>query len=194
MVNVTCVYMCVCVTFSLTISPIISCTQSFFRNKEVLRIVKFGIWTTFNTINHLKITGRLLEVQDLEVESEEYNAHHPLGRRIHLQLNTDSPFLSPPWVTYSSRKPSLLMPCSAQSCLQNSVPTALLAFQLPWFPHCPTCKVMISRGIVFEQLSRLWRSSRYLLNSILLLASFTTLICILNGRRIDISYHWKCRT
>ena len=33
----------------------------------------------------------------------------------------------------------LLIPCSWHSRFQNSVPT--------WFPHCPTCTVMISRGI-----------------------------------------------
>ena len=33
-----------------------------------------------------------------------------------------------------------LMPCSAQSCFQNSEPI--------WFPHWPSCKVMISRGIM----------------------------------------------
>lgn len=43
------------------------------------------------------------------------------------------------WVAKSSRMPSLLIPCSRQSCFQNSMPI--------WFPHCPTCNVMISRGI-----------------------------------------------
>uniref|UniRef100_A0A0A9EEL6 TUBG2 n=1 Tax=Arundo donax TaxID=35708 RepID=A0A0A9EEL6_ARUDO len=33
------------------------------------------------------------------------------------------------------------MPCSRQSCFQNSIPI--------WFPHCPTWIVMISRGIFF---------------------------------------------
>ena len=34
------------------------------------------------------------------------------------------------------------MPCSRQSCFQNSIPI--------WFPHCPTWIVMISRGIFFS--------------------------------------------
>lgn len=43
------------------------------------------------------------------------------------------------WVAKSSRMPSLLIPCSRQSCFQNSIPI--------WLPHCPTCRVMISLGI-----------------------------------------------
>lgn len=45
-------------------------------------------------------------------------------------------------VANSSRMPSLCIPCSAQSCFQNSIPT--------WFPHCPTCNVIISRGIFYQ--------------------------------------------
>lgn len=49
------------------------------------------------------------------------------------------------WVAKSSSMPSLEIPCSKQSCFQNSIPI--------WFPHCPTCSVMISRGISFASSS-----------------------------------------
>lgn len=41
--------------------------------------------------------------------------------------------------------PSLLMPCSKHNCFQNSIPI--------WFPHCPTCRVIISRGIFTKPVS-----------------------------------------
>ena len=49
--------------------------------------------------------------------------------------------------------PSLLMPCSAHSFLQNSLPT--------WFPHCPTCKQMISRGILLLLLLLYFPNARW---------------------------------
>lgn len=53
------------------------------------------------------------------------------------------------WVAKSSRMPSLLMPCSRQSCFQNSIPI--------WFPHCPTCRVIISLGIFFFSIYPEWK-------------------------------------
>jgi hypothetical protein len=69
----------------------------------------------------------------------------------------------------SSRVPSRLIPCSAQSCPQNSCPTVhttrgdvesdqftpwsrqqatRVILVLLWLPHCPAWMVMISRGIL----------------------------------------------
>lgn len=56
------------------------------------------------------------------------------------------------WVAKSSRMPSLLIPCSRQSCFQNSIPI--------WFPHCPTCRVMISLGMFFRKLGLARRTER----------------------------------
>ena len=56
------------------------------------------------------------------------------------------------WVAKSSRIPSLLIPCSEQSCFQNSIPI--------WFPHCPTCRVMISRGMAKQKKSKTTRGKR----------------------------------
>jgi len=55
------------------------------------------------------------------------------------------------WVAKSSRMPSLLIPCSRQSCFQNSMPI--------WFPHWPTWRVMISLGI-FAVVARVWWRGR----------------------------------
>ena len=66
-------------------------------------------------------------------------------------------------VAKSSKMPSLLMPCSSQSCTQRQGLQTRLCFQEVclrcvltlsqklepiWLPHCPTCKVMISLGMV----------------------------------------------
>lgn len=65
-------------------------------------------------------------------------------------------------VAKSSKMPSLLMPCSSQSCTQRqSLQTCLCLQEVHsrciltlsqklepiWLPHCPTCKVMISLGM-----------------------------------------------